>query len=141
MLTGRLASLLMHPSIELHEVSHAFWNSGKEHNTHINGTKPIDGIYASPEIDVQSFLSLSFHEGVGDHRTSIMDISTASMVGVFQGHIVRPTSRRLTTKQAGSVATYNSVLWSQLQSHNVPKRWESVAEEAAQATGVIPADI
>jgi hypothetical protein len=91
-LNGRLAHLLSHPTIAMHEVSHKFWRPGEEHNTHINGTQPIDGIYASTEIDVGSFLSLSFHEGVGDHRTSIIDFTTASMVGVFQGHIVRPTS-------------------------------------------------
>ena len=140
-ITGHLARLLSQPSIDMHEVSHGFWNSGEEHNTHINGTKPIDGIYASPEIDVSSFLALSFHEGVGDHRTSIIDITTASMVGIYQGHIVRPTSRRLTTKQASSVASYNSVLWSQLQKHNVPQRWAAVATETTQTTETVPLDI
>ena len=91
-LNGRLARLLSHFSIDMHEVSSKFWNPGEEHNTHVNGAQPIDGIYASPEIDVSSFLSLSFHEGVGDHRTSIIDITTASTVGVFHGHVVRPTS-------------------------------------------------
>ena len=129
-LNGHLAHLLSHPTIAMHEVSHKFWRPGEEHNTHINGSQPIDGVYASPEIDVGSFLSLSFHEGVGDHRTSIIDFTTASMVEMFQGHIVRPTSRRLTTKQSSSVATYNSVLWSQLQSHNIPQRWANLAEEA-----------
>lgn len=92
-LTGRIAHLLSHPTIDMHEVSRKFWLPGEGHNTHINGTQPIDGIYASPEINVGSFLSLSFHEGVGDHRTSIIDFTTASMVGVFHGHIVRPVAR------------------------------------------------
>ena len=140
-LTGRLAGLFAHPSIDMHEASHAFWNKGMEHNTHINGTKPINGVYASPEIDVQSFLALSFHEGVGDHRTSIIDVTTASMIGMFQGHIVRPTSRRLTTKQSASVASYNSVLWEQLKLHNIPQRWETVAEDASHYTGVVPHDV
>ena len=90
-LNDHLAWLLSHPSIELNKVSHDFWSPEAEHNTHINGSLPIDGIYAMPEIDLQSFLVLSFHEEVKDHQMSIIDISTESMIEQFQGHIVCPT--------------------------------------------------
>ena len=96
-LRGTIARMLAESQINMHEISHTFWEKGKEHNTHVNGKQPIDGIYSTPDIDAQGFLALSFHESVGDHRTSFIDITSSSMVGAFQSHIVRPTSRRLTT--------------------------------------------
>ena len=129
-LRSHLARRLSHPSINLQESSHRFWQTDQEHNTHYMGTQPIDGIYTSPEIDVTSFMALSFHEGVGDHRTSIVDFSTTSVIGQHQGHIVRPTSRRLTTKQHRSVTNYNTDLLSQLTLHRIPERLRQIAVDA-----------
>jgi hypothetical protein len=128
--TGPLSRRLTHASIGLSEITHKFWMHGQEPNTHFRGSQPIDGIYVSPEIEVGSFLSLSFHEGVGDHRTMIVDFSTASMIGHHQGHIVRPTSRRLTTKQPSSVTNYNSTLLTLLTAHRIPERLRSISAEA-----------
>ena len=130
-LNGPIAHHLSHPSIDLREITHTFWPPGSEPNTHFRGSLPIDGIYTSPEIDATNFLSLSFHEGVGDHRTMIVDFTTASMIGHYQGHVVRPTSRRLTTKQPSSVRNYNAALLSQLTSHRIPERLRAIASDAA----------
>ena len=118
----------MHPSIGLIEISNKFWPQGTEPNTYFRGKQPIDGIYVSQEIEASSLLSLSFHEGVGDHRTTIVDFSTASMIGHYQGHVVRPTSRRLTTKQSLSVRNYNSRLLSQLTAHRIPERLHAISD-------------
>jgi hypothetical protein len=99
------------------------------------GSQPIDGIYTSPEIDVNNFMALSFHEGVGDHRTSIVDFSTSSFIGTYQGHIVRPTSRRLTTKQPQSVHNYNTTLLSHLTSHRIRERLLQIANDAIDTPG------
>ena len=72
-LHGIIAQMLVESSIDMREISHDFWDKGTEHNTHICGKQPIDGIYATPDIDAQGFLALSFHESVGDHRTSLID--------------------------------------------------------------------
>ena len=130
-LNGPLAQQLTHPSIGLREITNKFWPPGKDPHTHFRGSQPIDGIYTSPEIEANNFLSLSFHEGVGDHRTMIVDFTTASMIGHYQGHVVRPTSRRLTTKQPSSVNNYNSALLSQLNSHRIPERLQSIVRDAA----------
>ena len=61
----------------------------------------------------------------------IIDFTTASMIGHYQGHVVRPTSRRLTTKQPSSVKNYNSALILQLNAHRIPERLQSVARDAA----------
>ena len=129
-LRGPLARQLTHESIGLAEATHRFWPAGTEPNTHFRGSQPIDGIYVSPDIEVSSFLSLSFHEGVGDHRTMIIDFTSSSMIGRYRGHIVRPTSRRLTTKQPSSVHTYNKELLSQIISHRIPERLQAIADTA-----------
>ena len=130
-LHGPLAQQLTSESIGLTEATHWFWPAGMEPNTHFRGSQPIDGIYVSPDIEVSSFLSLSFHEGVGDHRTMIIDFTSSSMIGHYQGHIVRPTSRRLTTKQPSSVQNYNNELLSQFTAHRIPERLHSIATNTA----------
>ena len=134
-LRGLLAQRLAHLSIDMQESSSRFWPPNQEHNTHSMGTQPIDGIYTTPDIDVNNFLSLSFHEGVGDHRTSIVDFSTASFLGTYQGHIVRPTSRRLTTKQPQSVHNYNTALLSNFTAHRIPERLQRIATDAENNPG------
>lgn len=133
-LLGPLARKLTHASIRLVEISHSFWPRGTEPNTYFRGSQPIDGIYVSPDIEATSLLSLSFHEGVGDHRTTIVDFTTASMIGHYQGHVVRPTSRRLTTKQPSSVHNYNTSLLSLLVSHRVPERLQAVMDDNLHGT-------
>ena len=135
-LNGPLAQQLTHPSIGLCELTHKFWPPGKEPHTHFRGSQPIDGIYASPEVEASNFLSLSFHEGVGNHRTMIVDFTTASMIGHYQGHVVCPTSRRLTTRQPSSVKNYNSALLLQLNSHRIPERLQSIARDVASVPPV-----
>ena len=134
-LRGKLAQLLGNRHINMKEVSHRFWGESGEHNTYILGKQPIDGIYATPDVEVQGFLSLSFHESVGDHRTTFGDISTTSMIGLHKPHIVRPTTRRLTTKQARSVQEYNNELWDRLCRHRIPGRWEKLAADIHRDSG------
>ena len=68
-LRGPLSRQLTNPTIGLKEITSKFWPIGTEPHTHFRGSQPIDGIYVSLEIEATSLLSLSFHEGVGDHRT------------------------------------------------------------------------
>lgn len=68
-LTGQIARRLRSNDIELHESTHMFWPEGQQPHTHIDGSRPIDGIFTTPDIDVTNSLLLSFHESAGDHRT------------------------------------------------------------------------
>ena len=61
----------------------------------------------------------------------IVDFTTASMIGHYQGHVVRPTSRHLTTKQPSSARSYNAAVLSQLTSHRIPERLRAITTEAA----------
>ena len=121
-LTGQIAQAWKQEDIDLREISHTAWPSNLEPHTFRYGSQPIDGIFASPDVDITQFISLPFHESVGDHRSMIIEITTASAIGQFQGKIVRPNTRRLTTKQRNAVTKYNSLLEQQFSIHHIPSR-------------------
>jgi hypothetical protein len=81
-LQGHLAKQLL--ALNLSEATHTSWGE-QEPNTHISGSKPIDGVYHSGNLEVTSTLLLSFHEGVGDHRTVLIDVTARSLLGT-DGH-------------------------------------------------------
>ncbi len=128
-LSGRISKKLAELGIQ--ERSHKFWGS-TEPNTYIDGSQPIDGIFASPELEITNCLSLSFHESVGDHHTIIVELSTRSILGQHQSTIVRPTSRRLTTKHAQSVTAYNECFRSQVSIHRIAERTESLKKKVQE---------
>ncbi len=99
-----------------------FWPPNEAPHTHIAGSSPIDGIFCSPDLDCCNLISLLFHESIGDHRSMIVELSSLSVLGQPQGSIVRPTSRRLTTKQPSSVLEYNAAFSAQCAAHNIHLR-------------------
>lgn len=78
-LTSRLAQDLR--EIGLEEATHLQWPEGVEPRTYIQGSGPNDAVYHTPNLEIVSSMQLSFHEGVGDHRTVIVDVSSRSMIG------------------------------------------------------------
>lgn len=89
---GLIHTKLTSKDVGLKEISHRHWGATPPH-THINGSIPIDGIFASAELEIMHCLHLSFHESVGDHRTMIVEISMRSILGQHQSSIVRPATR------------------------------------------------
>jgi hypothetical protein len=126
--------------IGMFEVSHKYWESGVEPNTHISGSTAIDGIFASHDIGITNFLSLSFDESVGDHRTMILEVSTASTIGHYQGNVVQPSARRLTTKQPRVLAAYTARLEHQYRIHRIPERLDGLLCRATGTEENISAD-
>ena len=124
-LDGLIGRKLTAPRLGLVEVTHRLWGDTPPH-TFIDGSMPIDGVFASPELEVTNSLMLSFHESVGDHRSIIIEVSTRSMLGQHQSSIVRPTTRRLTTKQPQSVSKYNACFLAQCTTHNIQTRTSSL---------------
>jgi hypothetical protein len=103
-LNGQLASKFT--DLGLREATHLSWNS-TEPNTHISGSKPIDGVYHTSNLEVTSTLMLSFHEGVGDHRTILVDITARSLLGTDGLRILRPPARRLACSNKKAVDRFN----------------------------------
>jgi hypothetical protein len=90
-LTGNLPRELL--GLDLQEATHEHWED-LEPRTFVYGDgKPINSVYHTPDSTITALMQLSFHKGVGDHRTVLVDISTESAIG-----IVPPKMRRLVTK-------------------------------------------
>lgn len=67
-------------ALDLDKATHRHWDIS-EPNTYIDGTIPINGVYHSKELEIVTTTQLSFHEGVGDHRTVLVDITSRSLLG------------------------------------------------------------
>ncbi len=118
-LQGQLATRLL--ALGLVEALHNSWDT-YEPNTHVSGSKPIDGIYHSSNLEITSSMMLSFHEGVGDHRTLLNDITARSLLGTDGFKIVRPAARRLTCTNKKSVEQFIKYVEEQLTQHNLHNR-------------------
>ena len=112
--------------LDLEEISHKAWR-GSPPNTHISGSKPIDGVWASRSLEIGGFKILSFSESVGDHRTMIFDVSTRSLIGIFEHHVVRSGCRRLNCKTS-SLSKYNAILERLMATHRMEERLDEIIE-------------
>ena len=79
-------------SMGLVEATHLHWG-GEEPHTFIGGVEPIDGVWHTPDLEVSALVQLSFHEGIGDHRTVLVDVTTASAIGKLNYKVIRPGAR------------------------------------------------
>ena len=128
-LRGRLPKLLQQAGLS--EVSHTRWG-GTEPKTFARGSKPIDGIYISQELEVMSIMILPFDESIGDHRTMIIDISTRSAVGQQQYKIVRPEARRLVTKNKKATDKYLTFVKQQFKRQNLSSKLATLEQDFAK---------
>ena len=123
-LTGSFTSKLK--EIGLLEISHRCWGD-EEPNTFTGGSKPIDGVWASVELEIGGFKLLPFSESVGNHCTMIFDVSTRSLIGEFEHRVVRAACRCLNTKTA-SLSRYNAVLERLMTLHKMDKRLNAIID-------------
>lgn len=89
-------------------------------------------MYYSPGLEITGLVQLSFHEGVGDHRTVIVDISSRSMIGVDSFKIVRPPARRLAVTNRKSTQRYFEILEQKFTDHNLFTRLEECKRDLSQ---------
>ena len=66
--------------------------------TFFRGSKPIDGIWATPDIVVTHACIMPVGYGVGDHRAFVVDFQERSLIGDELFKVKRFTTRRLNTK-------------------------------------------
>ncbi len=76
------------------KATHRNWGNGEPH-TFIGGVDPIDGVWHTPDLDVSAVLQLSFHEGLGGHRTVLVDVTTHSAIGKHEFKVIQPNARTL----------------------------------------------
>ena len=113
--------LLEDPLLGLVEETSRHWGDSPP-NTHVMGSVPIDGVWRTPDIEVNNLIMLPFSHSVGDHRTIILDVTTLSMIGSYQHKVVYPPCRPLSNKHKQSVARYVSQLERQMDIHRVEDR-------------------
>jgi hypothetical protein len=75
--------------------------------TFFRGSKLIDAIWATSDLEVAHACIMPVGYGVGDHHLFVVDFSTASMIGTCPPKIIHPALRRLNTKIPGCALWYN----------------------------------
>jgi hypothetical protein len=115
-LNGPLAKSMLRVGLE--EVMHQHWGDIEPH-TYVGGKEPIDAVFHTPDLEVKSTLQLSFHEGIGDHRTVLVDISTWSAIGKQEFQVIHSHVRRLNLKNDRARAKYLRYLKTQMATHKM----------------------
>jgi hypothetical protein len=69
--------------------------------TFFQGSKLIDGVWATLDISVCNAAIMPAGYGIGDHRLFVVDFSEADVIGISQPKVICPTSRQLNTKIQG----------------------------------------
>ena len=134
-LKGPLAKHLMGPGLNLLEATHTHW-VGEEPHTFVGGSEPIDAVYYSDKLEITSTKQLSFHQSVGDHRTSLIDVTTRSMIGKNEFKVERVSARKLSTKNKKSTQKYISKVEEQLSYHKLQLRLDKCTEAVHLANDI-----
>jgi hypothetical protein len=122
-LIGNLSRELLH--LGLQEATHKHWED-LEPRTFVYGNgKPINGVFHTPDLTITALMQVSFHEGVRDHRTVLVDISTESAIGKFERRVILPT-RHLVTKNDNSVKAYLRFLTKECQRHRIQRKIDDI---------------
>jgi hypothetical protein len=107
----------------LEEATHQHWVRG--------GQRTNRCCITYPDFEVTSTLQLSFHKGVGNHRTVLVDISTWSAIGKQEFQVVHPHARQLNSKNNRARAKYLCYLETQMATHKMTHRLDE-CEHAIQ---------
>ncbi len=87
--------------------------------TFIWGSKPINGLWISSDLDISNACVMPFGYGIGNHCTFILDIQIESLVGVDPVKIVWPAGRRLNSRLPGSSKSYIDSLEANIVRHRL----------------------
>jgi hypothetical protein len=60
--------------------------------TFFQGSKPIDGLWVTSNIEITNACVMPFGYGIGDHQMFILDVTMESLVGKNLTKVVRPAS-------------------------------------------------
>jgi len=87
--------------------------------TFFRGSKPIDGMWVSGDLDISNACVMPFGYVVGEHRAFVLDIPLESMIGIDPVKIVRPVGLRLNSKLPGCCKAYTDSLESNIAWHRL----------------------
>jgi hypothetical protein len=78
--------------------------------TFFRGSKPINGLWVSSNIDIENMCVMPLGCGVGAHCMFVLDITLESLIGKTPTKIVRPALQRLNNKTPNCSAAYTKAL-------------------------------
>ena len=90
--------------------------------TFFRGTKPIDGVWATKDVQVVNACVMPAGFGVGDHRMFVVDFQLQSLVGASPLKVVRVAVRRLNTTIPQVAERYVTMLEDLLITHCLNSR-------------------
>jgi hypothetical protein len=90
--------------------------------TFFRGSRPIDGLWVSSDLDISNACVMPFGFGVGDHRAFVLDIPLESLVGENPVKIVRPVSRCLNSRLPKCDEAYIESLEKNIVKHRLLER-------------------
>jgi hypothetical protein len=97
--------------------------------TFFRGSKPINGVWATRDINVMHACVMPAGFGVGDHRMFIVDLQESSVVGATPFKVQRYLARRLNTKvSSGAVQKYVEQLERSIEKHRLIERLDKLQE-------------
>ncbi len=90
--------------------------------TFFGGSKPIDGVWATSNINVCNAAIMPAGYGIGDHRLFVINFASKDIIGTNPPKIICPASRRLNTKLPHVAAEYSRLLEEKIIGHCLMKR-------------------
>ena len=129
---GRLARCLAEADINMKEQCRQVTGQ-KLPGTHVRGTKPIDGIYATTGVVCLNAKLLQKYRGVGDHRCFIVDFSSSSVIGDVFPRVVPAAGRKLTDNDRHRGA-YQTCLSQLCDRHRMFRKLWQLRRESASLT-------
>jgi hypothetical protein len=86
------------------------------------GSKPINGMWVSGDLDISNACVMPFGYGVGNHCAFILDVPLELLIGVNPVKIVRPVGCRLNSRLAGCCKAYIKSLGANIICHRLLER-------------------
>ena len=90
--------------------------------TFFRGTTPIDGVWATPDVEVVGACVMPCGYGIGDHRLFCVDFRTSSLVGAEPPRVIRAAARRLNTEIPRVENKYTDNLEANFARHRIIER-------------------
>jgi hypothetical protein len=90
--------------------------------TFFQGSKPIDGLWISSNLDIGNACVMPFGYSIVDHCAFILNIPIKSLVGVDPIKIVQPAGRQLNSQLSGCSQLYIDSLKGNITRHHLLER-------------------
>ncbi len=121
--------------LDLQEATHIHWEGSELRTLMYGDGKPIDGVYHTPDAEITLLMQLSFHEGVGDHRKIIINVTTSLVIGKFERRVVAPQAQCLATRNENSLKSYIKFITKECQRHQLQQQLDIITSEIPQGQG------